>query len=118
VHAIDPQLAIGAVLALVLAVATVLYDCHVAVQDRLKRVPLMIFKVPAALALSLACGLTAAFAFAFTDGKGTTLVDSVLGLQQPNALLRGAIVRPDRTGADPQQNLQFQGGRDWWRADL
>ena len=91
-HAIDPQLAIGAVLALVLAVATVLYDCHVAVRDRLKRVPLIIFKVPAALALSAACGLTAIIAFCFTDGKGDTLVDSVLGLQQPNAVLRGAIV--------------------------
>ena len=91
-HAINPQFAIGAVLALVLAVTTVLYDCHVAVRDRLKRVPLIIFKVPAALALSVACGLTAIIAFCFTDGKGDTLVDSVLGLQQPNAVLRGAIV--------------------------
>jgi hypothetical protein len=92
VHAINPQFAIGAVLALVLAVATVLYDCHVAVRDRLKRVPLIIFKVPAALALSVACGLTAIIAFCFTDGKGDTLVDSVLGMRQPNAVLRGAIV--------------------------
>jgi len=92
VHAINPQFALGAVLALVLAVATVLYDCHVAVRDRLKRVPLIIFKVPAALALSVACGLTAIIAFCFTDDRGDTLVDSVLGLKQSNAVLRGAIV--------------------------
>lgn len=74
-HGIDSSFAIGVLLAFLLAVITVLYDCHVAVQDRLKRVPMLIFRVPSALALSAACGLTAAIAFSFTDGKGKTLVD-------------------------------------------
>src|SRR5215467_1174145 len=91
-HDVNATFILGAVLALILAVATVLYDCHVAVQERLKRVPMLIFQVPAALFLSLACGLTAAIAFSFTTGKGDNLIDSVLGLQQPNPLIRGAIV--------------------------
>jgi hypothetical protein len=135
VHAIDLQFILGAVLALLLAVITVLYDCHIAVQERLKRVPLMIFKVPAALALSLACGLTAAIAFTFTDGKGTTLIDSVLGLKQPNSVLRGAIVGltvlvlirskiSSFKGAEIGGELIYNSGRTWvmqslnrqWRA--
>lgn len=91
-HGLDITFTIGIVLALLLAVITVLYDCHVAVQERLKRVPMLIFRVPAALALSAACGITAAVAFCFTDNNGDTLIDSVLGLKQPNAIFRGAIV--------------------------
>jgi hypothetical protein len=83
---------IGAALAFLLAVVTVLYDCNLAVKDKLKRVPMLIFRVPQAIALSLLCGLTAAVAFSFTNGKGDTLIDSVLGLKQPDAILRGAIV--------------------------
>jgi len=135
VHAFDTQFAIGAFLALLLAAATVLYDCHVAVQERLKRVPLIMFRVPAALALSAACGLTAVIAFSLTDGKGDTLIDSVLGLKQPNSILRGAIVGltvlvlvrskiSSFKGAEIGGELVYNSGRTWvmqslnrkWRA--
>lgn len=134
-HGIDSSFALGVLLAFFLAVVTVLYDCHVAVQDRLKRVPMLIFRVPSALALSTACGLTAAIAFSFTDGKGKTLVDSVLGLQQPNTILRGAFVGltvlvlirskiSSFKGAEIGGELVYNSGRTWvmqslnrkWRA--
>ncbi len=58
----------------------------------MKRMPMPIYREPPALALALGCGLVAATAFFFTDGKGDTLVDSVLGLRQENPLLRGICV--------------------------
>jgi hypothetical protein len=79
-------------LALLLASITVLYDCHVSIQDRLKRVPMPIYTSPQAIAFALACGLVAAVAFEFTDGRGDTLIDSVLGLKQANPYLRGLSV--------------------------
>jgi len=83
---------VGALFALLVAGATVLYDCHVSIQDRLKRVPMPIYTTPQAMGLALLCGIVAAIAFFFTDGKGDTLVDSVLGLKQPNPYLRGLSV--------------------------
>jgi hypothetical protein len=134
-HAFDLSLAVGALLALLFAVFTVLYDCHVAVQERLKRVPMLIFQVPPALVLSIACGLTAAIAFFFTDGKGDTLIDSVLGLKQPNPILRGILVGltvlvlirskiSSFKGAEIGGELVYNSGRTWvmrslnrkWRA--
>ena len=82
----------GALLAFLFAGITVLYDCHVSIQDRLKRVPMPIFSAPQAIFLAACCGIVAVVAFAFTDGKGDTLVDSVLGLKQPNPYLRGLSV--------------------------
>ncbi len=133
--AFDLSLAAGAFLALLFAVFTVLYDCHVAVQERLKRVPMLIFRVPPALVLSVACGLTAAIAFFFTDGKGDTLIDSVLGLKQPNPILRGMLVGltvlvlirskiSSFKGAEIGGELVYNSGRTWvmrslnrkWRA--
>jgi hypothetical protein len=89
---LDPRILCGAGLALLFAAITVLYDCHVSIQDRLKRVPIPIYREPPALAFALACGLVAAIAFLFTDGKGDSLVDSVLGLKQTDPLLRGLCV--------------------------
>jgi hypothetical protein len=79
-------------LALLLASVTVLYDCHVSIQDRLKRVPMPIYASPQALAFALACGIVAVVAFEFTDGSGNTLMDSTLGLKQTNSYLRGLSV--------------------------
>ena len=86
------QIATGSLLAWTTAGVTVLYDCHVSIQDRLKRVPIPIFRAPQALTFAFVCGVVAAIAFLFTDGKGDTIVDSVLGLKQPNPFLRGLIV--------------------------
>lgn len=82
----------GTLLALVAAAGTVLYDCHVSVQDRLKRVPMPVYSTPQAIFLALVCGSAAAVAYGFTDGQGGSLVDSVLGLKQSNAYLRGLCV--------------------------
>jgi hypothetical protein len=82
----------GALLALLAAAITVLYDCHVSIQDRLKRVPLPIYRAPEAVVLAPSCGAIAAIAFQFTDGKGDTLIDSILGLKQSNPYLRGLCV--------------------------
>jgi hypothetical protein len=89
---VDLPVLCGGVLALLLAAITVLYDCHVSIQDRLKRVPLPIFREPSALALAFACGLVAAIAFHFTDGKGSSIIDSLLSLKQTDPVLRGACV--------------------------
>jgi hypothetical protein len=51
-----------------------------------------VYREPPALGLAFACGVVAAVAFTFTDGNGTSLVDSVLGLKQGNPLLRGLFV--------------------------
>lgn len=74
------------------AAGTVLYDCHVSIQDRLKRVPMPIYSASQAIVLALACGAVAAVAFNFTTGRGDTLIDSVLGLKQSNPYLRGLCV--------------------------
>jgi hypothetical protein len=82
----------GSLLALAFAAATVLYDCHVSIQERLKRVPMPIYSNPQAIALALICGSVAAIAFIFTTGKGDSFLDSVLSLKQPNPYLRGLSV--------------------------
>jgi len=51
----------GALLALLFAAITVLYDCHVSIQDRLKRVPMPIYSTPQAVCLALVCGVVAAW---------------------------------------------------------
>ena len=121
---LDPQALCGAGLALLFAAITVLYDCHVSVQDRLKRVPIEIYREPPALALAFTCGLVAAIAFFFTDGKGDSLVDSVLGLKQANPLLRGlcvgltvlVLIRSKLSsiqGAEIGGELLYNSGRVW-----
>ena len=84
--------ALGMLLAFLLAVVTVLYDCHVSIQERLKRVPMPIYRTPQAIGFSIICGIVAAIAFSFTDDTGNTLVDSVLGLKLVNPVARGAAV--------------------------
>jgi hypothetical protein len=121
---IDLSLFAGAGLALLLATITVLYDCHVSIQDRLKRVPMPIYRVPSALLLAFACGVVAATAFCFTDGKGQSLIDSVLGLKQANPLLRGlsvgltvlVLLRSKLSsiqGAEVGGELIYNSGRVW-----
>jgi len=90
--AVDIPILSGAALALLFAAFTVLYDCHVSIQDILKRVPLPIYRERPAIAVALACGLVAAVAFFFTNGRGDSLVDSVLSLKQTNPYLRGLSV--------------------------
>lgn len=84
--------ALGGILAFLLAVITVLYDCHVSIQERLKRVPMPIVRSPKAIGFSVLCGIVAVIAFSFTDDRGDTLIDSVLGLKLANPLARGAAV--------------------------
>jgi hypothetical protein len=114
----------GTLLALAAAAGTVLYDCHVSIQDRLKRVPLPIYSTPQAIILAVACGAVAAIAFSFTDGKGDTLIDSVLGLKQPNPYLRGlcvgltvlVLIRSKLSsikGAEIGGELAYNSGRVW-----
>lgn len=111
-------------LALLLASVTVLYDCHVSIQDRLKRVRIPIYLRPQALVQALACGLVAAIAFTFTDGRGDTLIDSVLGLKQANPYLRGlsvgltvlVLIRSKLSsikGAEIGGELVYNAGRVW-----
>jgi hypothetical protein len=113
-----------ALLALLLASITVLYDCHVSIQDRLKRVPMPIYSTPQAILFALACGAVAAIAFCFTDGRGNTLVDSVLGLKQANPYLRGVsvgltvlvLIRSKLSsikGAEIGGELVYNAGRVW-----
>jgi hypothetical protein len=83
---------LGGLLAFLLAVVTVLYDCHVSIQERLKRVPMPIFRTPQAIGFAIVCGVVAVVAFGFTDDRGDTLVDAVLGLKLSNPLARGAAV--------------------------
>ena len=134
-YPLDYSFLTGIFLAFVLAVIAVLYDCHVAIKQRLKRVPMLIYRVLPALLLSGGCGLMAAIAFCFTDGKGDTLVDSVLGLRQPNPILRGVFVGltvlvlirsriSNIKGAEIGGELVYNSGRTWvmrvlnrkWRA--
>jgi hypothetical protein len=114
----------GTLLALAAAAGTVLYDCHVSIQDRLKRVPLPIYSTPQAIVLALACGAVAAIAFSFTNGKGDTLIDSVLGLKQSNPYLRGlcvgltvlVLIRSKISsikGAEIGGELAYNAGRVW-----
>jgi hypothetical protein len=131
---LPPQI-VGALLALLAAAVTVLYDCHVSIQDRLKRVPLPIYRAPEAIVLALTCGAIAAIAFQFTDGKGDTLIDSILGLRQSNPYLRGlcvgltvlVLIRSKLSsikGAEVGGELAYNAGRVWvmqalnqrWRA--
>jgi hypothetical protein len=120
----DPAVLFGAALALLFAALTVLYDCHISIQDRLKRVPMPIYRVRPAIVLALACGSVAAIAFFFTDGKGDSLVDSVLGLKQANPLLRGlcvgltvlVLIRSKLSsiqGAEIGGELIYNSGRVW-----
>lgn len=115
---------VGALLALLFAGITVLYDCHVSIQDRLKRVPMPIYSTPQAICLALVCGVLAAVAFSFTDDKGDTLVDSVLGLRQSNPYLRGLVVGltvlvlirsklSSIKGAEIGGELAYNSGRVW-----
>lgn len=116
-------------LALLLASATVLYDCHVSIQERLKRVPMPIYTSPLAIAFALTCGLVALVAFEFTDGRGDTLIDSVLGLRQANPYLRGlcvgltilVLIRSKLSsikGAEIGGELVYNGGRLWVMSSL
>jgi len=120
----NSQVVLGTLLAISLAFITVLYDCHVSIQSRLKRVPRLILGEPSALVFALVCGLIAGFAFQFTDGKGDTLVDSVLGLKQANPLLRGisvgltvlVLIRSKLSsikGAEIGGELLYNSGRVW-----
>ncbi len=115
---------VGSLLALVFAAVTVLYDCHVSIQDRLKRVPMPIYTTPQAMFLALLCGIVAAVAFTFTTGRGDTLVDSILGLQQPNPYVRGlcvgltvlVLIRSKISsikGAEIGGELAYNAGRVW-----
>jgi hypothetical protein len=88
----DVTYVIGALIAFLSAGVTVLYDCHVSIQDRLKRVPMPIYKTPEAVCLASVCGIVAAVAYRFTNGAGTSLVDSVLSLKQTDPYLRGLCV--------------------------
>ncbi len=111
-------------LALLLASVTVIYDCHVGVQERLKRVPMPIYSTPQAITFALLCGSFAAIAFEFTDDRGDTLIDSVLGLKQANPYLRGlsvgltvlVLIRSKLSsikGAEIGGELLYNGGRSW-----
>jgi len=111
-------------LALLFALVTVLYDCHVSIQDRLKRVPMPIYSAPQAILFAVACGLVAAVAFRFTDDRGDTLVDSILGLKQTNPYLRGVsvgltvlvLIRSKLSsikGAEVGGELVYNAGRVW-----
>ncbi len=111
-------------LAFSLASATVLYDCHIALQDRLKRVPLPIFAAPQAIIFAVVCGVVAAVAFEFTDNRGGTLIDSILGLRQANPFFRGlsvgftvlVLIRSKLSsikGAEIGGELIYNGGRGW-----
>jgi hypothetical protein len=115
---------VGALLALSFAGVTVLYDCHVSIQDRLKRVPMPIYSTPQAICLALLCGTVAAVAFTFTSDKGDSLVDSVLGLKQSNPYLRGlsvgltvlVLIRSKISsvkGAEIGGELAYNSGRVW-----
>lgn len=118
------QAVVPTLLALLLASITVLYDCHVGLQDRLKRVPMPIYSVPQAVLFALACGVVAAVAYRFTDGRGNTIVDSVLGLKQANPYLRGlcvgltvlVLIRSKLSsfkGAEIGGELVYNSGRVW-----
>ncbi len=120
----DWQYLAGAGLALLFAAITVLYDCHVSIQDRLKRVPMPVYRMRTALIFALACGLVAAVAFFFTDAKGDSLIDSLLGLKQSNPLLRGLcvgltvliLIRSKLSsiqGAEIGGELVYNSGRVW-----
>jgi hypothetical protein len=115
---------LGTLLALAAASGTVLYDCHVSIQERLKRVPLPIYSTPQAIVLALACGAVAGIAFSFTTGKGDSLIDSVLGLKQSNEYLRGlcvgltvlVLIRSKLSsikGAEIGGELAYNSGRVW-----
>ena len=120
---------VGTLLAFLLAGLTVLYDCHVSIQDRLKRVPMPIYKTPQAILLAMVCGDFAAVAFQFTDGTGHSLIDTVLGLREPNTYLRGlyvgltvlVLIRSKLSsikGAEVGGELAYNGGRAWVVAAL
>lgn len=83
-----------------------------------------IYTVPQAVLFSLACGVVAAVAYGFTDGRGDTLIDSVLGLKQANPYLRGicvgltvlVLIRSKLSsikGAEIGGELVYNGGRVW-----
>ncbi|HEX7285065.1 MAG TPA: hypothetical protein VF532_02735 [Candidatus Angelobacter sp.] len=131
----DPRTSIGILLAFLLAGVTVLYDCHVSIQERLKRVPVPVFRTPSAILLGMVCGIVAAGAFLFTDNTGTSLVDSVLGLKFTHPIPRGAAVGlmvlvlirsklSSLKGAEIGGELLYNTGRTWvmqslnsrWRA--
>src|SRR5271166_1276382 len=118
-----PQV-VGTLLAFLLAGITVLYDCHVSLQDRLKRVPMPIYRIPQAILLAVVCGGIAAVAFQFTDGTGHSVIDNVLGLSQQNPYLRGVcvgltvlvLIRSKLSsvkGAEIGGELAYNGGRVW-----
>jgi len=83
---------LGSLLAFSCAVVSILVDCHVTLAQRLKRVPISVARTREAWLLSSACGLVALIAYRFTSNQGTTFLDTVLGLQQRNPILRGAVV--------------------------
>lgn len=83
---------VGMLVALAAASTTVLYDCHVSIQERLKRVPMPVYLAPQALCLAVLCGVVAVIAYCFTNGSGSTTVDAVLGMHQRNDYLRGLCV--------------------------
>lgn len=74
------------------AAATVLYDCHLALKTSLKRVPIAVVKSKEACLVSACAGLIALVAYQFTNGKGTSVVDTILTLKQPQDVLRGVCV--------------------------
>jgi H+/Cl- antiporter ClcA len=82
----------GTILAFLCAVAAILVDCHVALTQRLKRVPIAVLKTPEAWVLCIVCGVVAGIAYHFTSNQGNTFLDAVLGLDQKNPVLRGACV--------------------------
>lgn len=115
---------VGSLLALLFAAITVLYDCHVSIQERLKRVPMPVYSTPQAIILALVCGAIAAFAFNFTTDNGKGVIDSVLGLQQSNPYLRGlcvgltvlVLIRSKLSsikGAEIGGELAYNAGRVW-----
>lgn len=83
---------LGSIFAFGCAAISILVDCHVTLAQRLKRVPIAVAKTREAWILSSLCGLAALTAYQFTSDQGNTFLDTVLALQQRNAILRGAIV--------------------------
>jgi len=83
-----------------------------------------IYAVPQAIVFALACGVIAAIAFQFTDGRGDTVLDSILGLKQANPYLRGlcvgltvlVLIRSKLSsvkGAEVGGELVYNAGRVW-----
>lgn len=86
-----PQAA-GFLISFLAAALVVAFDCHASAEKLLSRVPIAVYRLPYAWALSGVCGLLAGGAFLTTDGTGNSWVDKALGLGESDAILRGFYV--------------------------